>query len=286
MKNLLKISAAAACVSLAFMAASCNRPFHKPDQDLLKYELKGNVASVRSIPYSVDSVAGGYEISGVEASMNNIYAEFNEDGMVTRLQRFNRNGDLVSTQENTYNPDGLIAESVITSAAGEPVEKSVYVYRAGRLASLTVTDAEDSLKKYETYKYYGLDSLKATFSYKEGETAGYRIMEYDENGHNTANITYSSKNGKVLSRFDLEYDSLGRSISVKSDNIFFGEMNSEMTYDEEGQRSSLLMDSNRGETLFSFKFKVDSVGNWVERETYRNDEPRPLRVEKREIVYR
>ena len=218
------------------------------------------MASVRSIPYSVDSVAGGYEISGVEASMNNICAEFNEDGMVTRLQRFNRNGDLVSTQENTYNPDGLIAD----------------IYSMDY----------DSLKKYETYKYYGLDSLKATFSYKEGETAGYRIMEYDENGHNTANITYSSKNGKVLSRFDLEYDSLGRSVSVKSDNIFFGEMNSEMTYDEGGQRSSLLMVSNRGETLFSFKFKVDSVGNWVERETYRDDEPRPLRVEKREIVYR
>lgn len=272
--------------SLLFLASSCNNtPGPAPQPDMVKYELKGNVASVRSIPYTVDSTEAGYEIAGVEASMNNVYVEFNESGMATRLERYNKEGGLLSTQETAYNPDGQISEVITKTADGIVVERSVYEYRRGRLAEMTTTDERDSLKKHEVYEYFGRDSVIAVFSYKEGKEAGHRVMKYDAVGNNTENITYSIKD-KVLSSFKLEYDEAGRNTAIESENIFFGNLDTRFTYDENGLRTSLLMKGERAETLFTFKLTLDSAGNWIERVTYKDDSLIPVRVDKREIKYR
>lgn len=272
--------------SLLFLASSCNNtPGPAPQPDMVKYELKGNVASVRSIPYTVDSTEAGYEIAGVEASMNNVYVEFNESGMATRLERYNKEGGLLSTQETAYNPDGQISEVITKTADGIVVERSVYEYRRGRLAEMTTTDERDSLKKHEVYEYFGRDSVIAVFSYKEGKEAGHRVMKYDAVGNNTENVTYSIKD-KVLSSFKLEYDEAGRNTAIESENIFFGNLDTRFTYDENGLRTSLLMKGERTETLFTFKLTLDSAGNWIERVTYKDDSLIPLRVDKREIKYR
>ncbi|MBO8473472.1 MAG: hypothetical protein IAB81_07600 [Bacteroidetes bacterium] len=281
MKKVLKTVAAAAAASLMLLAVSCNQTGPEPQKDVVKYELKGDVLSVRSVPYVVDSAGN----ETIEASMNNIYAEFNDFGMITLLQRFNKEGKMVSEEKSLYNERGQILESQIVSADGATVEKTVYVYKRGRLATMTVTDAQDSLKKHEVYKYYGKDSVKAVFSYKEGKTAGRRIMKYDENGFNTENVTYSDKN-KVLSSFVLGYDEAGRNVSIESENIFFGDLDSDMTYDENGFRSSLTMKGKQAETVFTFKFRLDSLGNWIERATYKNGSENPIRIERREIEYR
>ncbi len=272
--------------SLLFLASSCNNtPGPAPQPDMVKYELKGNVASVRSIPYTVDSTEAGYEIAGVEASMNNVYVEFNESGMATRLERYNKEGGLLSTQETAYNPDGQISEVITKTADGIVVERTVYEYRRGRLAEMTTTDERDSLKKHEVYEYFGRDSVIAVFSYKEGKEAGHRVMKYDAVGNNTENVTYSIKD-KVLSSFKLEYDEAGRNTAIESENIFFGNLDTRFTYDENGLRTSLLMKGERAETLFTFKLTLDSAGNWIERVTYKDDSLIPLRVDKREIKYR
>lgn len=287
MKNVfVAAGAAAAMASLLFLASSCNNtPGPAPQPDMVKYELKGNVASVRSIPYTVDSTEAGYEIAGVEASMNNVYVEFNESGMATRLERYNKEGGLLSTQETAYNPDGQISEVITKTADGIVVERTVYEYRRGRLAEMTTTDERDSLKKHEVYEYFGRDSVIAVFSYKEGKEAGHRVMKYDAVGNNTENVTYSIKD-KVLSSFKLEYDEAGRNTAIESENIFFGNLDTRFTYDENGLRTSLLMKGERAETLFTFKLTLDSAGNWIERVTYKDDSLIPLRVDKREIKYR
>ena len=115
------------------------------------------------------------------------------------------------------------------------------------------TAAEDSLKKYEVYRYFGDDSIKVDYSFKEDQPAGYRIMTYDERGYNTGNIMYSLKD-KKLSEFRMSYDSTGRRDSVYSDSMLFGKT-------------------------------LDSRGNWIERLTYQDGGTIPVKIEKREIKY-
>ena len=223
MKNFMKISALSSAIALAFLAVSCG-PKSAPvsETDLEKYELKGPVASVRSTSYKVDSTAKKpYKVAEVEASSNNVYVEFNDFGMATRLERFNRAGKVVSIQESEYNENGQITRSCITNPEGDVMETTVYKYKRGRLAEMTTTDAQDSLKKHEVYKYYDRDSVVATFSYKEDKTAGRRVSKYDENGYNYATVTYSNKD-KVLSEFLMEHDEAGRNIAINSENVFFG----------------------------------------------------------------
>lgn len=287
MKNFMKISALSSAIALAFLAVSCG-PKSAPvsETDLEKYELKGPVASVRSTSYKVDSIAKKpYKVAEVEVSSNNVYVEFNDFGMATRLERFNRAGKVVSIQESEYNENGQITRSCITNPEGDVMETTVYKYKRGRLAEMTTTDAQDSLKKHEVYKYYDRDSVVATFSYKEDKTAGRRVSKYDENGYNYATVTYSNKD-KVLSEFLMEHDEAGRNIAINSENVFFGKLDSEMKYNEDGFRSEMLMKGKSAETVFRFEYELDANGNWTKKITYKDDAERPIRIEMRKIEYR
>ena len=146
---------------------------------------------------------------------NNIYVEFNGDGNATLLRRFNKDGNCVSEQTSVYNDKGQLMETELVSSSKGLLEKTVYTYKGGRLYSMRVTDAEDSLKKYEVYRYFGDDSIKVDYSFKEDQPAGYRIMTYDERGYNTGNIMYSLKDKKsgeartTVFRFERTLDSRG-----------------------------------------------------------------------------
>lgn len=287
MKNFMKISALSSAIALAFLAVSCG-PKSAPvsETDLEKYELKGPVASVRSTSYKVDSTAKKpYKVAEVEASSNNVYVEFNDFGMATRLERFNRAGKVVSIQESEYNENGQITRSCINNPEGDVMETTVYKYKRGRLAEMTTTDAQDSLKKHEVYKYYDRDSVVATFSYKEDKTAGRRVSKYDENGYNYATVTYSNKD-KVLSEFLMEHDEAGRNVAINSENVFFGKLDSEIKYNEDGFRSEMLMKGKTAETVFRFEYELDANGNWTKKITYKDDAERPIRIEMRKIEYR
>jgi len=149
---------------------------------------------------------------------------------------------------------------------------------------MRVTDAEDSLKKYEVYRYFGDDSIKVDYSFKEDQPAGYRIMTYDERGYNTGNIMYSLKD-KKLSEFRMSYDSTGRRDSVYSDSMLFGKMESSMEYDDKGFCSDMVLSGEARTTVFRFERTLDSRGNWIERLTYQDGGTIPVKIEKREIKY-
>lgn len=285
MKNYLRFATAVAAGLSALAVVSCNSWAPVQETDASKYELRGNVASFRTISYNVDSTADGYRAGAVDPMSQNIYVEFNKDGNATLLRRFNKEGKEVSEQTSVYNEKGQLLESELVSAAGELLEKTVNTYKRGRLHSMKVTDGMDSLKKYEVYEYFGNDSIKVYYSFKDEDTpSGYRIMTYDERGNNTGNVMYSSKD-KKLSEFRMHYDDMNRRDSVYSDNMLFGKLESLMEYNDKGFCSGMTLAGEARATVLRFEHTLDSQGNWTERLTYQDGGTIPTKIERREIKY-
>lgn len=281
MRNYLKL--AAACLA-AFPLASCSSWAPAPETDASRYELKGDVKSMKLLTYSVDSTAEGYVAGAYEPSLNNAYVEFNSDGNTVYMNRFDKTGNPSSVETSEYNAKGQIMQTEQVSASGELLEKTVYTYKGGRLHTMKVTDGTDSLKKYEEYEYFPKDSVKVYYQFTEGKPAGYRIMTYDDRGNNTANVMFT-QTGKKLSEFIMTYDSLGRKTSVISDNMLFGKLESNMSYDDNGMCSAMTLSGDSGSMDLRFEFTLDSHGNWIERVSYQDGASRPIKIEKREIVY-
>ena len=284
MRKYLRLATAVMAVMAALAVVSCNSWSPVQETDASKYELKGDVLSLRSIPYTVDSAAEGFKAGEIDPMANNVYIEFNSDGNATLLRRFNRHGDMVSEQRSLYNSKGQLLETETVSSSGELLEKAVYEYKNGRIYSMRATDGMDSLKKYEVYKYYGTDSIRVDYSFKEDKPAGYRIMTYDDRGYNTGNIMYSVT-GRKLSEFKMRYDSQCRRDSVYSDNMLFGKMESRMEYDDNGFCSAMTISGRANTVSIHFELTLDSHGNWIERLTYQDGSAVPTKIERREIRY-
>lgn len=215
----------------------------------------------------------------------NIYMELNGDGNATLLRRYNSKGEPLSEETSTYNGDGQLKESRLVSVStGELAEKTVCIYRKGRLYTKTVTDASDSIKKNEVYEYFGNDSIRMTCTFKGDTPSLYNILSYDGNGKLTSNIMYSME-GKKLTEFKMMYDSLGRRDSVYSDSFLFGKMGNKVKYNDNGNCVAITFSGEGGRNEMRFDLKLDSCGNWIEKYTYKNGGTIPVRIEKREIKY-
>ncbi len=285
MKNYLRFATAVAAGLSALAVVSCNSWAPVQETDASKYELRGNVASFRTISYKVDSTADGYRVGAVDPMSQNIYVEFNKDGNATLLRRFNKEGKEVSEQTSVYNEKGQLLESELVSAAGDLLEKTVNTYKRGRLHSMKVTDGMDSLKKYEVYEYFGNDSIKVYYSFKDEDTpSGYRIMTYDERGNNTGNVMYSLK-GKKLSEFRMHYDDMNRRDSVYSESMLFGRIESGIEFGDNGFSSGMTLSGEARTTVIRFEKTLDSAGNWIECLTYQDGSAVPTKIERREIRY-
>lgn len=252
--------------------------------DMLKYELRGDVASMRNIVYRLDSTADGYVASGIEASMSNVYVEFDAAGRLTLLRHFNRNNQPVGEEVYIYNECGLPVTKSVVQADGTLKEKSGYRYRRGRLHSVTVTDGADSLVKYEEYEYFGRDSVRIAFSFGGDTVNGYRIVKYDNMGRDTSSVTYTARGNSIIGSVSVMYDSLGRRSQVRTDDMFFNEIVSRMSYGADGFCSGLELTGRGRASELTYAFKTDSAGNWTERVTYRDGIP--IRAEVRNISYR
>mgnify|MGYP003209210429 CR=1 FL=1 len=271
------------CLPLLLLG-SCRAWSPAPEADMLKYELKGDVASMKNTVYKLDSTAGGYVASGIEASMSNIRVEFDTAGRTAVLEHFNRSNQLTAKEVYKYNQDGQPVSKTVVLDDGTVKERTDYSYRRGRLQSITVTDGKDSLVKHEDYIYFGRDSVKSEFSFKGDTVSGYRVTRYDSLGRNIGSVTYSARDNSVIGRMSIMYDSLGRRKSITSDDIFFKNLESRMSYGDNGFCSAMEMEGRGGRVEMRYSFKTDTAGNWTERVTYRDGSP--VRVEVREISYR
>ncbi|HIZ85102.1 MAG TPA: hypothetical protein IAC04_01235 [Candidatus Coprenecus stercoravium] len=271
-----------AIFAAALLPVSCTSSWTPAvEPDFLKYELSGPVASMRTVPYTVDSVSG--EMSGIDITAENTYVEFDRDGRITLQRYYNSKNEHVADMRHIYDADGHMTGSVRTSALGSVLESSVRRYSGDRLMSERFTGEDDSLKKYEEYRYYAPDSVVMEFSFKEGKPAGQRVMEYDSVGRVISSVTRAG--GGVMSDMTFAYDSVGHRILVASNSVFMGELSVSSEYDDMGFCVSSEIDGQRGKMRLRFEHELDSLGNWTVRRTYRDSSPTPVRIELRTLTY-
>lgn len=252
--------------------SSCQAWSPVPDPDMLKYELRGDVASMKNLVYTLDSTADGYVASGIEASMNNVCLEFDTAGRLILMQRINKYNQPGVKEVYAYDGDGRLLAKSVVFPDGTLKEKWKYRYRRGRLHSLTVTDGADSLVRYEEYEYFRPDSIRAACTFNGGDTVnGYRTAEYDSLGRNAGVTSYTAGSRRLLSRINIKYDSMGRKSRITSDDMFFKKIDSRISYDADGFCSRQELTGRGGVMELTYIInKIDSAGNWTERVTCRN----------------
>lgn len=265
------------------LSPSCRQWSPEEGPGKTEYELKGNVTSMKNTVYGVDSTETGYAVSGIEASLDNIYVEFDTDGKVTVLQRFNAGNRPTGKELFHYGKGSRLESRQIVSAEGKTLETSVYRYRNGRLQSVTVMDGSGKTVKREEYHYYGKGRVRINLKGTDGSDKSYQILEYDKYGRNLSNVMYSSKGDKILSDFRYEYDSLGRVSAFFTESALLGVMNGVKTYDSNGFCCEQLLSGSKKDSRLTYRFKTDARGNWIERTTERDGTP--IRLETREIEY-
>ena len=74
-------------------------------------------------------------------------------------------------------------------------------------------------------------------------------------------------------------------MSVYSDNMLFGKLESLMEYNDKGFCSGMTLAGEARATVLRFEHTLDSQGNWTERLTYQDGGTIPTKIERREIKY-
>ena len=236
------------------------------------------------------------------------------DDAITKIgepKRNSSNNTLIFYQGGTfyYNINGFLIESISndTSKSISPIK---YIYEYDKNYNLIIitelySDGNKSYEKnyFDNYgkmlrkeKYNKEDKITYSYEYKYNEL-GYQISErvkindydfqflykYDTLGNNIEEVMiknniYQSK--KEILYKDLkqkieikEYNYENKLISINENKYLLNNLVEEKRYD----------DSNNLTTTILYEYTFDSVGNWIKKQVYRNNE---LDYEqKREITY-
>lgn len=174
--------------------------------------------------------------------------------------------DLQLTQSYKFDSSRNATETVITFPNNKEI-KYTYLYEDGRLVSL------------------------------KGKESAYNYT-YDEKGNRKEEL-YVNKNGKVLERTEFTYDKNNRCIRRITSNEMSRLASIEMKYDANGnlcERSVSTIDGEDTRTVYTYNdknlvekeevynkrnrlirtytysYKYDSIGNWIQKSTTENDE--------------
>lgn len=274
---------------------SCGQQSARPVvSDLARFDVSGNVASMKLVSYKPEPQAGVRGIN-VDPTGFNYYVEFNEAGMLVLNESYNTAGNPVSREENVYDSQNRITEKKVYKKLSPkdeaPVlaERSVYRYKRGALAEVKIYDGKDSLTKRDVYQELGNGKVKV-MQYNALDTLrGIRQIIYDAAGRELENLSMTKK-GDTLSIFKFTYDEQGRMMSMNSENFLFGKIDNTIEYGEDGMRNRVTMAGERGSLVSDFEYELDDNGNWTIRRSLRAAEltgqDSLVRVDRRDIVYR
>lgn len=132
--------------------------------------------------------------------------EYNNDGSISKIQRFDETGELISVVEYKLLGGGTLnVSSEFNIINGERVHIGNTYYYDSRC---TIPQTEYQIKSGKTQKitnYFETGDIKSIFSYTYTENGNYSVVAEDANG-NIISTKYYDKNNKEISKqaFDSE----------------------------------------------------------------------------------
>jgi hypothetical protein len=204
--------------------------------------------------------------AGANAQFKNELKRQKLKGKVTMLTEYeyDASGDALKWKGITrYNDAGNPVFFCTLSATNDTLSKTTFTYNDSGI-----------IKEERRYKADGSLNVRTTYQF---DAKGNKIEEDNYDAGETLFM-------KVLSKFDGKGNRIVKD-SYNEFGILFLKCNSK--FDEDGlETESKEYDSHHGlkfSTSYDYGRHTDNAGNWLERTTYKNDEPSV--ITKREITY-
>ncbi len=125
---------------------------------------------------------------------------FRKDKKVKRIEKYNRNNQLLSASKISYSKSGKRHKLRYYDENNELIEYIKYSYRGGLKTKTASYDANDDLIGYTIYIYNRVKQLQRIVVYNpEGEVLGSSVYEYNDRGK-VRYVLHYNKNGKLIVR--------------------------------------------------------------------------------------
>lgn len=311
---------------ISFLFIVCSNCFgqKKKNNDLMNYHLKGNVKSLRSVPYHVTNRNGKlqkgaiYDELSVDLENHTIY-KFNRLGYITKWGYIF--GDKTTFTNYTYDSSNNLIKSTNNGSTLWP--KTLYVYDSiGNKIEEQNIRSDGSISSKDIFKYNNKSQKILDYSdYNDGKEHFKHTYKYNDEGICTQK-DYYGQDGRLKSKCFFKYDSLGQHIStsffdsagnlqrklifeynangnISKDSIFDFRTNqfdvkiNAHNYDYQKSRDAtskhnIIVNQRHRSGLLkvrTYEYKYDNQDNWIQRVEYQNGQPEMI-VERKIKYYK
>jgi hypothetical protein len=181
---------------------------------------------------------------------------YDTNGKITEEIHFDKGNKLSYRDQFTYNEYGDMVEEKRTQNDRESSQKTVYFYDSNRKLIKEIKSINTDVTTDVSHAYYTYDSrgrlIRADF---ENSFTTRHEYVYDKNNKLKSKIYYNKDGSKDIENFDEKGNKKG-------------EKHNSYKYDEKNNIIEEIHDYPYGVSKFTFEYKYNELGNWIERKTY------------------
>lgn len=278
--------------------------------------LKGNIKTIFVFPYEAKFENGKIEKGDLINSDFSIYAKelihYNTKGYITKIEKFDEDGNIKSVRRYTYNKNNFITEDNEVDNNGKSIYKYVYNYNDKKQIIKESQFLNDYLYAEEIYNYTNNQIENISFSVMENYKRR-SVAELDKNQNIISYKKWNSKNHleshtqhfynehhlkeksimfdtfvyerKSVSEY--KYDENKNLIEESTFSLSDGRLESKKTYLYDSQQNLIEETeyNNIGNIKYSYQYQYeyDNKKNWTQQIILKNNVPETI-IE-RKIVY-
>lgn len=255
----------------------------KEENDVFYQEASGNVKSIRTTMYEADNTYGKVKMGDVQDDQRvNTLVTFNRDGYATEKCYFTPTGEQIKKEVYDFKYVGKWSRATYYNGEDEKTGYLKCTYGENkRLAKIVEYDENGDIVRKFDYTWENANKMKAESSSFNGE---YMIWEYKKKA--PVKVTHYDEDGKKTG-FYTKYE------NSRITKIVNPDYTTRIKYNDEGYCASVtngqwLMPryfiQEKGVT-YSYKYKYDDEGNWIEMVERNKETDEATRIIVREIEY-
>jgi hypothetical protein len=246
---------------LVILISSCSE---KRKNSLESSNLKGAIKSITS------STHDAYEVFG----------EPNHESSIRQFtfvwkSKYNRDGYLI--ESNAYDPTGFYGQDSVLSKTkyqydtkGNEIERRTYD-RSGKLTAIWEFFYDEMGNS--------TGSSSCEFAKKNDVNSGTKVTEYCDDKGQIIKSEIQKCDGELIMTIEYKYDEFGNAVEEKT---MFPSSQPTIKYFKYDINKKLIEEVSENMTL-TYRYELDSAGNWIKQYEYKNDEIQKVQI--REIEY-
>lgn len=273
-------------INFMILLSSCT---NKQTYDYEYYGLNCPVKSVKVTTYEAESKFG--EIVKGDLEWNGHYlAIFNDVGNLESISNYDDDGDLTRVEKYKYNEDNKVTVVAYYNNDGDLDSQLMCTYNNDHIESCTFKsywNDKETITEHK-YKWNGEQHIE-TMVFENGELS--TVSKYTKDSKNCVKwITYD-KDGKEISRGDETYNEYGQLVSRNE-----GELHITIKWNDKKlpillknaflrNNTNISWYTTEEENIYHVEYEYDKKGNWIKQVVYEGEIKTPLTISERVIQY-